>query len=198
MDLPKEMRIEGLKSLLAIASLGTMIDTAASYAGAKVSTNILSTDFGKSRFGTRLMDPWGGFQQFVVGAARFLAGKTDSIQPTNRLEIAGRFLANKESPLAAFIHTMATSKFTGKSDDPLTAGNLTTEYGEKSNITSQAAKQFMPILAQDLTNLASSQPDWSDNIGLSAAMGAASLAGMAQSYPEKKTGKLQFRKMKLR
>lgn len=197
MDLPKEMRLEGLKGLLAIASLGTIIDTAASYAGAKVSTNILSTDFGKSRFGTHLIDPWGGFQQYIVGAARFLAGKTDSSQPTNRAEIAGRLLANKESPIASLAHTLLTSKFTGKSDDPATAGNLTTQYGQKSSIQREIVQKFLPIFAQDLQDLATSQPDWSENIGLTAAMGAASLAGMSQDYPEKKKG-LQFRKPSLK
>lgn len=197
MDLPKEMRTEGLKSLLAIASLGTMIDTAASYAGAKVSTNILSTDFGKSRFGTQLIDPWGGLQQYVVGAARFLAGKTDSKTPTNRLEIAGRFLANKESPAVSLAHILLTAqKFTGKSDDPSTSGNFTTQYGEKTNIQSQIGKQFVPIFIQDLNDLMKSDSDWSNDIGLTAIMGAASVTGMSQSYPEKKQGTFKFKKMK--
>ncbi len=189
MDLPKEMRMEGLKSLLAIASLGTIIDTAASYAGAKVSTNILSTDFGKSRFGTRLIDPWGGFQQYVVGAARFLAGKTDIPTPTSRLNIAGRFLANKESPAANLAHTFLTAKkFTG-------GGKFTTEYGKETSVQNEVAQRFIPIFVQDLMELTSTEPDWANNIGLDAAMGVASLTGMAQDYPEKK--KLGLRKMKL-
>jgi hypothetical protein len=196
MDLPKGMRLDGLKSLFGIAALGTIIDTLAAYGGAKISTNILSTDFGKSRFGSHLIDPWGGFQQYIVAAARFLAGKTDSTQPTNRLEIAGRALANKESPAASLAHTLLTSKYTGNSMNPSTQGNLTTQYGEKSSVQSQISKQFIPIFIQDLHDLMSTEPKWSDNIGLTSIMGAASLAGMAQNYPEKK--RLQFRKMKLR
>jgi hypothetical protein len=195
-NLPKGMRLEGLKSLLGIASLGTVIDTLAAYGGAKVSNNILSTDFGKSRFGTHLIDPWGGFQQYITGAARFLAGKTDSSQPTSRLEIAGRFMANKESPAASLAHTLLTAKkFTGKSDDPATAGNFTTQYGEKTSIQSQIGKQFIPIFIQDLQDLAKTEPDFSKDVGLDIALGAASLTGMAQDYPEKK--KLQFGKMRL-
>lgn len=196
MDLPKEMRIEGLKSLLAIAGLGTMIDTAAHYAGAKVSTNILSSDFGKSRFGSDLIDPWGGFQQYVVGAARFLAGKTDSTMPISRLDIAGRFAANKESPAASLAHTLLTAKFTGKSNDPKTAGNLTTEYGQKSSVQRELMQRYMPILEQDIQSLIQSDPEWSDHIGLTAAMAGASLAGMSQNYPEKK--KSAFGKMRVR
>jgi hypothetical protein len=188
MDLPKGMRLEGMKSLLGIASMGLMVNGLASLGGAKVGTNILSTDFMKSRFGNKVIDPNAGLQQYVVAAARFLKGKTDSSQPTSRMEIAGRFLANKESPAASLAHTMLTAKFTGKSDDPATAGNLTTEYGEKTNIQSQIGKQYIPIFLQDLADLAQSEPDWSKDIGLDVAMGAASLAGMAQDYPEKKHG----------
>lgn len=195
MDLPQGMRLEGLKSLLGIAALGTAIDTLASYGGAKVSSNILSTDFGKSRLGTSLIDPWGGFQQYIVGAARFLAGKTDSSQPTNRLEIAGNFMKNKESPAASLAHTLLTAKFTGKSEDPATAGNMTTQYGQKTSMQSQIGKAFTPIFMQDLIDLANKEPNWADSIGLNSALGLASLAGMSQDYPEKKKGSM-FRKMK--
>jgi hypothetical protein len=198
MDLPKGMRLEGLKSLFGIAALGTAIDTLGAYGGAKVSTNILSTDFGKSRFGTKLIDPWGGFQQYVVGAARFLAGKTDSNMPTSRLDIAGRFLANKESPVASLAHTLLTAKkFTGKSDDPATAGNFTTQYGEKTNIQGEIGKRFTPIFIQDLEDLMKNEPDWSENVGLNTVMGAASLAGMSQNYKEKKSSRLRLGSMKL-
>lgn len=196
MDLPKGMRREGLKSLLGIAALGTTIDTLAAYGGAKVSTNILSTDFRKSRFGKEIIDPWGGFQQYVVAAARMLAGKTDSSTPTSRLDIAGRFLANKESPAAALAHTLLTAKFTGKSDDPKTAGNMTTQYGEKTSIQSQIVKQFVPIFIQDMNDLLQSDLDFSRSIGLDTALGAASAAGMSQDYPEKKPNTLKLRKLK--
>lgn len=195
-NLPKGMRLQALSSLLGIAALGTTIDTLGAYAGAKVSTNILSSDFGKARFGTHLIDPWGGFQQYIVGAARFLAGKTDSpsYPPPNRLDIAGRFLANKESPAARFVHTMLTSKFTGKSDDPTTAGNLTTEYGQKSSVQREVVKSFAPIFLQDLSDIAASDKDWSDDIGLTAALAAGSLTGMTQNYPEPR--KTRFRKLR--
>lgn len=195
-ELPKGMRLEGLKSLLGIAALGTMIDTLGAYGGAKISSNILSSDFGKSRFGTKLIDPWGGFQQFIVNGARFLAGKTDAPQPTNRLQIAGRFAASKESPAAALAHNILTAKKFEKSDNPLGTGGFTTQYGQKTTVPAEVMKAFTPIFIQDLQDLATSEPEWSDNIGLSSALGIASLAGMSQDYPERKT--LGFRKMKLR
>lgn len=197
MDLPKGMRMEGLKSALAVASLGTVIDTALAYSGAKISYNILSADYGKSRFGTKLVDPWGGFQQYVVSFARFLAGKTDSKTPTSRLKILGNFAASKESPAASLAHTLLTSKFTGKSFDS-TAGNMTTQYGEKTSIQSQVGKQFVPIFIQDMNDLVKSEPKFADDIGLNSILTGASLAGMEQTYPAKKTQRLSIRKPQLR
>jgi hypothetical protein len=188
MDLPKGMRREGLKTLLGVASMSTIVNTLGYLGGAKIGTNILSTDFMKSRFpGNKVVDPNAGLQQFVVAAARFLQGKTDSATPTSRLEIAGRFAANKESPAASLAHVLLTAKkFTGQSDDPATAGNFTTQYGQKSSIQSEIGKRFLPIFVQDIQDLMSTEPDWSKDIGLDVAMGAASLAGMSQSYPEPK------------
>lgn len=187
-DLPKGMRLEGLKSLLGIAALGTTVDVLAAYGGAKISNNILSTDYGKSRFGKDVIDPWGGFQQYIVGAARFLAGKTDNPQPTNRLQIAGQFLANKESPAASLAHVILTSKPT-RGGNP---GDITTQYGQQTSVQREVAQRFTPIFIQDLKELAEANPKWSEDIGLTSALGLASLAGMSQEYPERRQQRLRF------
>jgi hypothetical protein len=197
MDLPKGMRREGLRSLLGIAAMGLTIDGLAKAAGAKISTNILSSDFGKSRFGNHVIDPWNGFQQYVVAAARFIAGKTDSDRPTSRGEIAGRFLSNKLSPGASLAQMLAyAKKFTGKSDDPKTAGNLTDEYGNKTSVQRETLLKFAPMMEEDLRDLVTSDPEWAEHIGLTAAMTSASALGMAQNYPERK--KSAFGKMRVR
>ena len=196
MDLPKGMRLEGLKSLLGIAALGTTIDTLAAYGGAKISTNILSTDFGKSRFGTKLIDPWGGFQQYITFAARFLAGKTDSPKPTTRLDIGERFIANKLSPAASLARNILTAKPGSQGKEG--PGTFTTQYGQPTSIQREVAKTFTPIFIQDLETLMQSEPDFASNIGLDAAMAGASLTGMAQEYPERQKGKLGFKKMKVK
>jgi Histidine kinase-, DNA gyrase B-, and HSP90-like ATPase len=189
-NLPKGMRREGIKSLLGIAALGTTIDTLASLGGAKITTNILSTDFMKARFGKHVIDPWASFQQQVVATARFLAGKTQSPTPTTRKDIAERFITNKLSPAASLAYNLATAKkFTG-------GGNFTTQYGEKTNIAPQVLKQFTPIFIQDLYNIVKDDPDWAENIGLTSALVAASAAGMEQDYNEPPTGKLAFRRMR--
>ena len=199
--LPKGMRAEGLKSLLGIAALGTMVNGLGYAAGANVNANPLSADFGKIRMGTHVIDPWGGFQQYVVAASRILAGKTDSATPTTRMDIGGRFLANKESPAASLAHTILTAKM-DKNKKPISAlggsGDITTEYGQKTNLYNEVGKRFVPIFVQDLHDIATSDPKWSDDIGLSSILTGASLAGMSQDYPAKKSGSMAFRKMKLK
>lgn len=196
-DLPKGMRLDGLKALLGIASIGTITSTMSLLAGAKIGTNILSTDFMKSRFGNNnVVDPWGGMQQYVVAAARFLAGKTDDPKPVSRGEIVGRLLKSHEAPGMSFVHDLAfTQKFTGQSDDPKTAGDYVNQYGQKTNMQTEALKKFSPILIQDLYDILHSDPKFSENIGLDVAMAGASLAGMSQNYPERKPKGLQIRKL---
>jgi hypothetical protein len=198
MDLPKGMRLAGLKSLLGIAALGTSIDTLAAYGGAKVTTNILSSDFMKSRFGKNVIDPFGGLQQYVVAAARFLAGKTDT-GPTTMLDVSGKFLKNKESPVASLAHNILTVKNpkNGTRFGPM--GQFTTQYGEQTSVPREIAKSFIPIFISDLSDLVKSDPDWSQHIGLTSALAGASLAGMEQNYPEaKRKGNISLKKMSVR
>ncbi len=76
-------------------------------------------------------------------------------------------------------------------------GTFTTQYGQPTSIQREVVKTFTPIFIQDLETLMQSEPDFSSNIGLDAAMAGASLTGMAQEYPERK-GKLGFKKMKVK
>jgi len=200
-SLPKGMRLEGLKSLLGIAAFGVAVDTLAAMGGAKVTNNILSSDFAKARFGKKVIDPWGGFQQYIGAAARFLAAagvnlnigpiearKTGTL-PETMGSVAGKFLKNKESPAASFAHDILfAKKFTG-------GGGYISQYGQPQTIQGQASKQFVPIFIQDLYNIMEDDPEWADSIGLTAVMGGASLTGMAQEYPEPTTGRrMKFRK----
>jgi len=213
-ELPKEMRMEGLKSLLGIAALGTTIDTLSSYGGAKVKTGLasmLSTDFGKSRFNQKdVIDPWGGFQQYIVAAARFLATAPGTSSMFSReqkrvlpqsvqtpLDVIGQFLKNKESPAASFIHDLLTAKKfeKPKTEDLFAFGSYTNEYGRKTTVPTEIIKRFTPIFFQDLNDLVQKEPDFSKNIGLDTALGIGSLAGMTQNYPEPSAKRLRFRKL---
>jgi hypothetical protein len=69
---PPLVRKEALKSLFAIAAVGNTVLQLAKMAGAEVGTDPNSSDFGKAKIGNVRIDPWGGFQQYVVAANRLI------------------------------------------------------------------------------------------------------------------------------
>ena len=69
---PKAVRMEYLKSLLAIAGFGNTLGQLAKLGGGTVENNPGSSDFGKIKFGDTRIDPYGGFQQYIVAAKRLL------------------------------------------------------------------------------------------------------------------------------
>lgn len=220
MDLPKGMRLETLKSLVGIAALGATTGTLGTLAGGRVlghplddkdmnwfskpkrgerligaNSDVLSADFGKVRFGNKTLDPWGGFQQPIVAMARMLAGRTNN-RTQNPLQTAGNFLANKESPMTGLVHDLLTAKeFTGKGMDtdmskPGTIGAYTDQYGNKKTIPKEILLRFTPMLLQDLTDLATSDPGFAEATGLNIALGTAAGLGMgSQTYEEKKANR---------
>jgi hypothetical protein len=66
------VRKEALKSLFAVAGFGSTILQLAKMAGAEVSNDPNSSDFGKAVIGNTRLDPWAGFQQYVVAANRLI------------------------------------------------------------------------------------------------------------------------------
>lgn len=180
-DLPKGMRLAGLKSLLSIAALGTVTTAVGTLAGGKIGTNSLGSDFGKMRFGDQVLDPYGGFQQYIVGANRFLQGKTDSqakgaFQPT-RMSIAENFGANKLSPIASLAYTILTSKTDSKTK------KMEDRFGNEVNITKEIRDRFTPMFIQDMEELIATDPSVAKLIGI----GVPTALGMGtQTYPERK------------
>lgn len=165
------VRKEALKSLLAIGAVGGITLGLNELAGGSTSFNPLSADFMKARQGNTRLDPWGGFQQYVVAATRFVQGKTDSnatgsYAPT-RFSIAENFAANKLSPMASLIYSLTrgqtkTDKFGNtKRVDP---------FGNEMNVGSDIAKKFEPLLIQDLYDVYKSDPNLLP-LGIAAAFG---------------------------
>lgn len=184
MDLDPFTRKEAIKSLLAIASASTTMNTIASLAGAKVGYNILSSDFAKSRFGNnKVLDPNAGFQQPIVAASRMIVeanrmrqGKKKVYNAPNIPEIAGRFMVNKLAPATGLAYDVATAKaFTG-------GGKFTDRFGNKKSIQAETLKRFVPIFAQDLQQLIQSDPSFAESVGLG---GAALFGAGVQDYPER-------------
>lgn len=67
---PKVVRREAIKSLFAIAGVGATVTELGKLAGGTVENDPNSSDFGKVRIGNTRIDPYGGFQQYIVAANR--------------------------------------------------------------------------------------------------------------------------------
>jgi hypothetical protein len=66
------VRKEYLKSLFAIGAVGTTVGQLGKLAGGEVSNDPNSADFGKVKIGNVRLDPYGGFQQYIVAANRLM------------------------------------------------------------------------------------------------------------------------------
>lgn len=181
--LTPQVRTERLKSLFAIAAMGLMI-TGMEYLfsdRAEVETDPVSTDFMKLKIGNVRSDNFGGFQQYVVAAARLMSA-TRSLMPgqdvTNNPTIAqilARFGINKLSPMAGFIYAIASAK-----RDKY--GQLKDQFGNDLNIPPAVFKQFTPLIIQDLQAIYAEDPSLLP-LGLPAALGAST-----QVYDSAKSG----------
>lgn len=182
-------RKEALKSLLAIGAFGTTVASLGALAGGKVSKSPLSADFMKVRFGDKVLDPWGGFQQPIVAASRFITGSNEA-GPQGRWDTLDRFRQSKDSPIASLAEELMRAKvFNGKTDagsvvPPLVpgVGGFSDQYGKQKYISREVAGRFVPIFTQDMSDLLTTNPSLAETLGL----GTASLLGMGtQNYPER-------------
>lgn len=150
------VRKEALKSLISFAAMGMTVLTLAKLGGAEVGDDPTSSDFGKIKVGDTRYDIFGGFQQYVVAASRLLSEKTTSTttgktralgngyNSTSRLDIATKFFRGKLNPLAAFI------------TDMLDGENL---IGEKFELDTETKELFMPLIIENLKELAKEDPE---------------------------------------
>jgi len=118
------VRKEYLKSLFAIASVGTVIGSLGKLAGGEVSRELTSSDAGKVKIGNTRLDPFGGFQQYVVAASRLISGQQTSSTSGNtyelgskyglptRLDVLKNFGANKLAPVPKFAYDLLNANQT--------------------------------------------------------------------------------------
>lgn len=66
------VRREYLKSLFAIAGAANTFTQLMKMGGAEVESDMASSDFGKAKVGDTRIDPYGGFQQYIVAAQRLM------------------------------------------------------------------------------------------------------------------------------
>lgn len=196
-----QVRKEALKSLFAIGAAGNLVTGLGQLAGGEVSHDPSSSDFGKLKVGNTRLDPYGGFQQYIVagnrlfnplGPATGFAGET----PLTRGQMVTSSTSGNESNLwepqpgpydsnwgsvaARFgrgkLHPVvgfAVSLMNGKKEMSGKTMNLTTLNPMENAIT----QRLIPILFQDLYQL-SQDPDMPP--GLKAVAGTGAFFGMGQ------------------
>ena len=167
--LPEQARKEALKSLFAVAGFGATVVGLGKMAGGKVETDPASADFGKVQLGQTRLDPWAGFQQYIVAAERLPAAlnkigvpfvgrfKSTNTQRKYSLSNPGygqsepadvleRFMVGKANPVIEFAWQLMMR-------------NQRELSGEKMNfktlnpMENSIAQRFIPLLVQDMYDL---------------------------------------------
>ncbi len=163
------IRKEAVKSLLAVATFGTGIGQLAKLAGnsmkpgsVTVEPDPASADFGKVKIGNVRVDPFGGFQQYlvlaqrmlpnIVGGGRFKSTVTGGeynlgapkFGQSSRLDVAERFAESKVNPFGG----LATAAMRG-----------TDFTGKPFNLPEGVAELFIPMFIADLKELSTGSPD---------------------------------------
>lgn len=155
-----QVRREALKSLFAIAMAGNTVTQLGKMAGGTVSMNPTSSDFGKLKIGNTRIDPYGGFQQYIVAASRLVSGKVTSSTTGNEYDlndpqgpydpthadVVTRFIRGKVHPVVGFAWSLMSGK-KEMSGEPM---NFTTANPMENAV----AQRFIPILMQDMYELA--------------------------------------------
>lgn len=183
LNLPKGIRQEAVKSLFAVAGTGSIIAAFAKGLGADVSVNPTNSDFGKIRIGNTRIDPYAGFQQYITAATRLLSGRDQSSQTERNwrfpglgdvglnvatgggyklpkvapksptaLSVISDFAEYKTSPLASLVWTLLRGQT--KQGGPL---QITPTMGPPAQ-TGEIAKRYIPLLIQDLYDVAQDNP----------------------------------------
>lgn len=197
------VRRQAVKALLSVAGVGLAVDGMGYAAGGIVNHDLstmklpytdietppmfpTNTDFGKVTKGNTRLDPWGGFQQYVIEASRLVSGKDESsvsgrewdlnnpgFNTPTRKTVIENALRYKLSPAAKF----AWSFLAGKD-----------ELGNPFDFTSELGKAFVPLFVQDLKDLYKEDPTLLPR-GWKATFGVAGLLGMGvNTYQPKVQG----------
>lgn len=173
-----QVRKESLKSLLAITTAGNVVTQLGKMAGGTVSMDPSNSDFGKLRVGNTRIDPFGGFQQYIVAANRLLNPVTKDtpvlgdIPGINRGQTLTSSTSDKEydlwnnkpGPFDPNWGSVAGRFALGKSNPLISfawglVNGKKEMTGEKMDLTTMnpmenaIAQRFIPIMLQDLYEL---------------------------------------------
>lgn len=155
------MRNQALRSLFAVAGMGTAVSMTAKLGGADVSLDPTSADFLKIKFGNTRFDNFGGYGQLPVAAAKLIWGQSTSTVPnkqgqlttsniynpgygkTSAKDVAERYFVNRLAPLPSFIWALATGR----------------EYdGQPFEVKKAIFQRTFPIALNDLIQLSMEDP----------------------------------------
>lgn len=150
---PPMVRKQYLHSTLAMTTAWTTMASMAQMAGAEVSFDPNSSDFGKIKIGDTRLDPGAGFLQYLVLAHRLSSGEyTTSTGKTrefgkgfgskSRLGALGDFFMNKFAPIPRY----ATRALGAEEYKPFAVGD-------------EALRMFIPMILQDISEIAQSDPE---------------------------------------
>lgn len=183
MNYEPTVRKEALKSLLAVASSTAVIDAMAAKAlGAKVETDMRSSDFGKIKIGNARVDLMGGGQQYLVLASRLASGIGENVLPGGSLagsykDLSGNmkslnsrkfnaqtgksvledFGENKLSPMLS----LAKKALPGATDFSGQPIKLLPSDDNGNPKTGEIAASFFPLVSQDLADILKDDPSLS-------------------------------------
>jgi hypothetical protein len=165
------VRREYLKSLAAIAGTAGTFTQLMRLGGATVETDPASSDFGKPKIGNTRIDPYGGFQQYIVLMQRLMpqidlssmglgeiGGKMKSTTTgreydlanpqfgqSDKADVLNRFIRSKTNPIINFAWGMmsAQKEISGQKMD----------VTNPNPFENAVAQRFIPMLIQDVYEL---------------------------------------------
>ena len=148
-QMPKTVRVQAMKDMLAFGGTTTGLAALAHAAGAHVETDPTSSHFGRVRFGDSPteVDPYGGLGEYVRFANQIITGQqklaTGDVKPLDgsgkhgatRGSVAERFAESRTNPAVGFL---------------IDALRGTTINGEPFKLSDEAARRLAPIYLQDM------------------------------------------------
>ncbi len=149
------IRKQYMKSMLSMATTwGTFAGLAAA-AGADVSTDPSSSDFGKVKIGNTRFDPAGGFQQYLVLAYRLASGEK------NNKEMGANFGAPTKGSTAL--------DFVGQKLAPIPNAGYDYLFATKNrpfDVSDRFVRMFTPMMLQDISEILQDDPDLAKMMGV--------------------------------
>lgn len=197
------IRREYIKSLMSIAAATQTFVQLARMAGASVESDPASADFGKVKMGNTRIDPYGGFQQYIVLAQRMLpsldlssigledigemlsGGKMKSTISGREysLDDPGFGRSNRADILSKFIRSktnpivnLAWGMFSGMRE----AGGKKMDMTTLNPYDNAIAQRFIPMFTQDVYDLVNDETTGPAEKGLAGFL--ASLGAGVQTY----------------